>query len=54
MHTFARGMMARKETVGGVECPWRHMGLKGSRTDEYESVFVRFGEVQCPLGTKKV
>jgi len=52
MHTFARGMMAMKETVEELSA-LDIMGLRGSRTDEYESVFLRFGEVQCPLGTNK-
>ena len=53
MRTFARGMMARKETVVELSAS-AIKNWSGLRTDEYKGIFLRFGEVECPLGTNKV
>lgn len=53
MQTLARGMMARKETVGVEHLA--SFALTGvPLTYEYERVFVRLGEVHCPLETNNV
>jgi hypothetical protein len=45
MRTFARGMIARKETVGELSAAYGTNYTVRSLTDEYEYVFLRFGEV---------
>jgi hypothetical protein len=44
--------MDRKETVVEVSTSDDIWGGTRSRTDEYEGVFLGFGKVQRPLGTK--
>ena len=46
--------MARKETVGELSAFDARWCWGGLRTSQDSGVFVRFGEVYCPLGTKKV